>query len=229
MKKLIVVLAVAAAFVGEVQARKVERVTKPNSSKGYIAVINLQEKVAESNFVAAVDIVCRRYQYVFKFLKDAKDAKDATCVIMIIDDPAKPPMTVSPEALRAEVNVAALTADLSSDSAKSKFIGPRSRKEFLRAFAYMAGAGGSGFGGNILDVATIRDLDYREEFIPADAETTAATHLQKRGLIPALWVPYEVACEQGWAPAPTNEYQKAVWDKVHELPTNPLPLVKPTK
>lgn len=35
-------------------------------------------------------------------------------------------------------------------------------------------------------------------------------------------VPYELACEQGWAPAPTNDIQKAIWDKVHAAPKNPM-------
>jgi len=28
--------------------------------------------------------------------------------------------------------------------------------------------------------------------------------------------------EEGWAPAPTNEYQKIVWDKVHAIPQKPM-------
>ena len=35
-------------------------------------------------------------------------------------------------------------------------------------------------------------------------------------------VSYEIACEQGWAPAPTNEIQKAIWNKVHAAPKNPM-------
>ncbi len=37
---------------------------------------------------------------------------------------------------------------------------------------------------------------------------------------------YYDACEEGWAPAPTNEMQKAVWDKVHQLPTKPLSIMR---
>ncbi|MBR4617332.1 MAG: hypothetical protein IKO55_17115, partial [Kiritimatiellae bacterium] len=33
---------------------------------------------------------------------------------------------------------------------------------------------------------------------------------------------YYDACEEGWAPPPTNAVQKAIWDKVHQLPTKPL-------
>ena len=38
---------------------------------------------------------------------------------------------------------------------------------------------------------------------------------------------YADACAEGWAPAPTNKAQKAIWDKVHQLPSRPIPLKKP--
>ena len=33
---------------------------------------------------------------------------------------------------------------------------------------------------------------------------------------------YYEACEEGWAPAPTNSVQKQIWDKVHALPKAPI-------
>ena len=33
---------------------------------------------------------------------------------------------------------------------------------------------------------------------------------------------YRRACEMGWASAPTNEFQEAVWDEIHQLPTEPI-------
>ena len=33
---------------------------------------------------------------------------------------------------------------------------------------------------------------------------------------------YQKACEEGWAPLPTNDVQKAIWDKVHAVPKNPM-------
>ena len=35
-------------------------------------------------------------------------------------------------------------------------------------------------------------------------------------------VSYQDACEMGVAPAPTNDVQKAIWDKVHAMPTEPI-------
>jgi hypothetical protein len=35
-------------------------------------------------------------------------------------------------------------------------------------------------------------------------------------------IPYRVACQEGWAAQPTNDYQKAVWEQVHSIPDKPL-------
>ena len=42
------------------------------------------------------------------------------------------------------------------------------------------------------------------------------------GVAPAKLVPYQIACREGWAPPPTNDVQKAVWEKVHSIPDKPL-------
>ena len=44
----------------------------------------------------------------------------------------------------------------------------------------------------------------------------------KRGIQAFVSDTYKNACEQGWAPAPTNDIQKAIWDKVHAVPKNPM-------
>ena len=33
---------------------------------------------------------------------------------------------------------------------------------------------------------------------------------------------YRRACEQGWAPQPTNDVQKAIWAEFHTKPTEPM-------
>ena len=37
---------------------------------------------------------------------------------------------------------------------------------------------------------------------------------------------YADACAEGWAPMPTNAVQKAIWNKFHQLPSQPIPLKK---
>ena len=42
------------------------------------------------------------------------------------------------------------------------------------------------------------------------------------GLQAAKPVTYKMACRQGWAPAPTNSIQKAIWNDVFSVPDKPI-------
>ena len=46
--------------------------------------------------------------------------------------------------------------------------------------------------------------------------------LNGRGLAPEILANYYEACERGWALAPTNAAQKAIWKKVHQIPDKPI-------
>jgi hypothetical protein len=70
--------------------------------------------------------------------------------------------------------------------------------------------------------SSIEDLDSVQEFIPIDMERRWTDYLANLGVKPAHIRTYKQACKEGWAPAPTNEYQKAIWDKVHEPPATPM-------
>ena len=47
-------------------------------------------------------------------------------------------------------------------------------------------------------------------------------HLPEIGVVPDQRITYREACRKGIAPAPTNEYQKAIWEKEHAVPKNPM-------
>ena len=53
------------------------------------------------------------------------------------------------------------------------------------------------------------------------------------GIEPIRMATYRIACEEGWAPAPTNDVQKAIWEKVkadkERGPTNPIKIEPPKK
>ena len=42
------------------------------------------------------------------------------------------------------------------------------------------------------------------------------------GMRPYKRTTYLKACEEGWASPPADEYQKAIWDMVHALPSQPI-------
>ena len=40
--------------------------------------------------------------------------------------------------------------------------------------------------------------------------------------VPQEVTTYKKACQEGWAPNPTNEWQQAIWDETRQLPTKPI-------
>ena len=112
--------------------------------------------------------------------------------------------------------------NLKTEAAKAKFYEARCRKEIMRGFVCAAGGVGSSFPGNIMNVAKVEDLDLCEEFVPFDKVGVVKQHLKDCGVIPRRFATYRTACREGWAPAPTNEVQRAIWDKVRAMPKKPM-------
>ena len=222
MQKLVaigLVFALAAASFG---AGAEEIFVKPGSAKGFVAVVNRQTKVAEKEFANAVEYVRKDKPFVFKFVKDDAEARDAAVVVRIVDEAGKPPMTVSPEVGRGEMNVAALAEGIPANADAQKTFLHRVRSEFLRTVAYAFGAGGSRFTGNIMTVFSIGELDSCAEFLPVDTLSDIARNAKKLGLRPEYAVSYTVACEEGWAPQPKTDEQRRIWKEVHAMPENPI-------
>ena len=193
-------------------------VVKPGSQHGKILFVNMQKTIPASELREVTDVLGKDIRYNFVLAEGGEG--DVT--VRVVDDPAKPALLVAPEDGWAEVNVAKLGVGLKSEEARKKFLAARVRKEMIKAFAYACGAGGSQFQGNVLTAATVADLDFCKEFLPMDSYSAAMKKLAARGITPERRVPYRRACHEGWAPAPTNEIQKAIWDKVHAQPKNPM-------
>ena len=75
----------------------------------------------------------------------------------------------------------------------------------------------------------VPDLDRCLADPPGDMTPRMSGYLEKGGIRPEQKVFYRKAVEEGWAPAPTNEFQRAIWDKVHAMPTEPLKIKPETK
>lgn len=151
--------------------------------------------------------------------------------VVILDDPSYPTLLVAPEAGWGFVNVAALAADNPGQALLEK----RVRREVWRAFAMVAGSPDTEWKQCLLaPITSLRDLDLIDaEAVSPEPMSKIARHLPKLGIKPFYRVTYRQACEEGWAPQPTNEYQKAVWDKVHDAkergPENALKIPMPGK
>ena len=213
-------------------------IVKPGTPKGRICFLNAQRLLPESEIRAAIAVLkggSMRFAVDVEDVTPSSDfaalkasAKAAAAVIVVADD-ITPGLLAAPEDGWAVVNIKRLEQGLKTPAAKEKFFAPRCRKELLRGFAAAAGGFGSSYQNNIMNVSKIEDLDLCDEFFPYDKYGVISKHLISLGLVPEQRVPYRKAVMDGWAPAPTNDVQKAVWDKVHAMPTEPIKIKPETK
>ncbi len=140
---------------------------------------------------------------------------------MFVSDNVQPPSVIVPEEGYAVVNFAKYTVGLKlpTDEAKYK---RRCARAALKAFVLLCGGGSSRYPGHVASTHTPQELDFAQDKLPIDIQDSVKKYLGAAGVTPLRRTIYRRACQEGWAPAPTNEIQKAIWNKVHALPTEPL-------
>ena len=205
-------------------------VTKPDPGNGHIAVVNLQKRVPEKELMRAIRYVTRLSSLPIE-LKDAPDP-NAAITVYVKDEAAQPStLLVSPEEFWAQVNVAALAADEPQPAA----LAMRTRKELARGLAYACGAAGSQYANSLAGpIRSLRHLDrFADEGLPPDVFMRMGVFAATMGIRQLYRASYAAACQEGWAPPPTNEYQKAIWEKARadkeRGPTNPITIQPPKK
>ena len=219
-----------AAGYAAIAAKAGGMLEKPNSSKGRIVFVNTQNEMPAANIRMAVkslaDILAK---YPVEIVEaspakagELKERFKADIAVVIASETDAPGLLAAPDENWAVVNVRALTRNLKTEAARAKFYEARCRKEIMRGFVCAAGGFGSSFPGNIMNVAKIEDLDLCEEFVPFDKVGVVKQHLKASGVVPGRFATYRTACREGWAPAPTNDVQKAIWDKTHQIPDKPI-------
>ena len=149
------------------------------------------------------------------------EAKGACGVVMIVDGAEGAPlMAVYPEEHLAIVDMTAL----SKGGAGSGVRHDRVEKLTWRAIGHLVGCGApDGYTCVMKPLRDMAELDAMpNKFIHPATFFKARPYFDMCGVTPARKGTYESACQQGWAPAPTNEFQKAIWDKVHAIPKTPM-------
>jgi len=108
--------------------------------------------------------------------------------------------------------VAALCGpDVSADK-----LAERVQKETWRAFAYLMGAANSTYEHCLMkSVLSPADLDaLTAKAVCPEPLNQIALHAKKLGMKPVRLTTYRKAVEEGWAPAPSNEMQRSVWQEL---------------
>ncbi len=194
---------------------------------GKILVINAQSTFPESAITSAIkefNDVLRMPSEVrsgtWKFCDKIPD--DASVAVYVVDDAKLPMSLVATEARWGVVNAAGLD--------ERQFA-----KEFYRVMVATLGAGVSQYKVSPMQpVHTPLDLDSIVKCaLTMDNVMSMRANLGKLGVTPSHTTAYRKACMEGWAPAPTNDYQKAIWNQVkadkERGPTNPIEIPMPTK
>jgi hypothetical protein len=186
--------------------------------------LNTQTRIPAAELQATADHIQRilRLPCTFTTIKGTREPsaeaaqaltdKQTASVIVICDSPSQPSLLVAPENRWALVNVAALGGQ---DVAANKLT-ERLQKELWRAFAYVMGAANSNFEQCLLKpVLGVDDLDaLKGKMISPESFNKILEQAQKLGMQPTRQVTYRKAVEEGWAPAPTNDYQRTIWQEV---------------
>lgn len=141
--------------------------------------------------------------------------------LAIVNDPAmKTKILCAPDDGWAKVNVAPLLVDKPD---KDKLV-KRTKKEIWRALCYTLGAGNTQNPICVLKpVASLKDIDELSCVTSEPNSLLPIMDWGKRwGINEKVRTTYYRACQEGWAPAPTNKYQQAIWDQIHAMPDKPL-------
>ena len=143
----------------------------------------------------------------------------AGAVVFYCEDKTMPTLSVYPEEAIVVLNVKPLFD-------KDELVFQRRlNKEFWRALAFaLGGYGGTTQGPTVLaPVFTLNDLDaLRASSLSPTQLGSVNLAKSKLRIYGTRQVPYSRACREGWAPAPTNDVQRAVWNKIYAMPKTPM-------
>lgn len=188
-------------------ARNAPTTNVPERVKG---VINGMFRLAASNETVSLDGSDCPYSKAVEIRKRDK----ALIVIMLINSgEEKSALTVFPEERVAIVNIDRATQFTKGDEADIRII-----KECWRGIGFISGAGYAANDASVMQpVGSPLELDTLSwQVIHPLALNQMNKFLKKYGAQRGRRMTYLRACEEGWAPEPKDEFQKAVWEKVKE-------------
>ena len=151
--------------------------------------------------------------------KMMSEAKPLMLVMVVDGVPDQPILSIFPEERVGIVN-----ADKLKGGDDPSMPEMRVSKETWRAIGFVGGLGFSQADNDIMQpLYSLKELDAnRYPFIQPMNMARMQKMWKRFGVKKERRIPYRVAVQEGWAPAPTNDVQKAIWDQVHTIPTTPM-------
>lgn len=241
MKNLMMIVAAVSAMVAVAVDKEMElggRITLWPRDHGTFLFVDAQdavphEEVAElaRRQARAFGIDCRAVKGAVPDIRTIPaqlSGLGAKGAIWVINDPAYPVSLGAMESGWGILNVApALNEHLEAEKQSDLII-----KLAYRLFASIHGVGDSPMMPacvmkHAVGISGIERLNCRNFSPEAHAKVNA--YLSAAGYKTCKAGTYYEACIAGWAPDPTNAVQKAIWEKVHAMPTKPIKILPPSK
>lgn len=203
-------------------------VVKPNSQQGCVVIFNAQKRVSSPELQGVVNKIVTKLGYkaevrdvenvTIATAEEIKVKEGATVAVYVVDDPQLPISLVAYEGHWGIVNI----AKLAEGADKVRLFG-RANAETMRVVALASGAADSQFPSSLMkDVKRVRGLDGMDGELPYDVMNRMVATYKLLGMSPERKSTYRNACKEGWAPAPVDDIQKAIWDEVHATPSEPI-------
>ena len=205
---------------------------------GRIVFLNAQDRVPASTIEECVpmfqkilrsQVEARKGTFALDCVKQSFKDLNANAIVFVVDRPEFPASLLAVDSGWGVVNVAALATD-GADASK---VNSRTVKSIARITALVTGAASSRMKASVLrPTTTLEELDELDNYVVSpDALMNILYYLPKLGITQSRMTTYKKLCEEGTAFAPTNDFQKAIWEKVkadkERGPTNPITIQPP--
>lgn len=159
-----------------------------------------------------------------QFATEKLKADKALMVIMVVECDKGASIAVFPEDRVAVVNAKKITEGADEKDAKARMI-----REIWRAIGFISGTGYASSENDVMQpITSPLELDAIQwQVLNPSNGPKMDKFLKKYNVKRGHRTSYRKACEQGWAPAPTNDLQKAVWDEVKAAKGKPAAVPVP--
>ena len=197
------------------------------STGNVIRVINKQKAVPEEDVCQLAKEMCDIVGMTMEIKTEDCDDNKVAARIELNEDGNAPVLLIAPEDKFGRLNVDRLR----TDNPAQTLLRLRFAKEFWRVTGMTLGAFNSNVSPCIMrNIYSLHDLDKDPAQSPSpEVFDKIQNTCRQLGIQRPRRISYRRACIEGIAPAPTNDIQKAIWDKVHTMPTEPIKIMPEEK
>ena len=189
--------------------------------KGFLAVIDCRADgevteyasgITQLKNIFEIDVKqSRAKDFSFDSLNDHIKATKGNAAVFVLDDPAWPMALSAPEDRWAMVNIAKLKTDNPTEGVLQQRANVMIVRQGCRALGSDESASTNSCAYTALSLTDLDKVVSLE--VPMNTFFAVAESMKRRGIEPIVMVTYSDACDMGVAPPPTNDIQRAIWQK----------------